>query len=88
MRTNKIDKKIEEKVDKPNRRIMIAIFVIIIIILTFYFFNTEIPIRTCQKICENKNLTYKSISKNQTCICQTIKKYGIETNIKNEERTK
>ena len=82
--------KIEEKVDKPNRKkeMMAIILIISLILLCLYIYKIEIPTRTCQKICENKNLTYKSISKNQTCICQTIKKYGIETNISNEERIK
>lgn len=71
-------KKLEEKVDNDTRLIIAIITLLIVTAIVYFFINKTIPdieqnraIKEgiCQNLCEQKNMTYKTLDIEQNCMC-------------------
>jgi hypothetical protein len=78
METEKVEEKIEKKSRKPLMLLILILIIILTLGITFYFTTSILPNisktrinkeQTCQNLCEQKNMIYEKLDKEQNCMC-------------------
>jgi hypothetical protein len=75
---SKTNKKVDEKVDNSTRLILAIITLLIVMAIIYFFVNKTIPDieknraikqNICEKLCEEKNMSYETLDIEMNCLC-------------------